>query len=247
MASYESFAAVYDRFMDQTPYDQWKENICSLFRQYNVTEHGQVVDLGCGTGKMTRRIGEAGYEMIGIDGSEDMLEIAKNTKNDDILYVLQDMRDIQLLEKADAMISICDCMNYMLDFDDLVQVFFGMRTYLKKDGIGIFDMNTRFKYETMLCENTFAENREDCSFIWENFYDPEDQINEYQLTLFIQNKNQCFDKYEELHFQRAYSMEEVKKAIQMSGLELKSILDVDTMKEPNKNSERLYYIVSNER
>lgn len=247
MGSYESFASVYDIFMDQTPYDVWDEKICHLLRQYGVTKGQEIIDLGCGTGKMTRRLKKDGYQVIGMDSSTEMLELARNQREDGILYVHQDMRELTLPEKVDAMVSICDCMNYMLEEDDLLQVFLSVKRYLKDHGVFIFDMNTRFKYETLLSENTFAENREDCSFIWENFYDPEDQINEYQLTLFIQNGAGAFDKFEELHFQRAYLVEEVTDVIERSGLSLKSILDVDTMREPTEESERLYYIVSNER
>src|SRR3712207_2044868 len=76
MACYESFAEIYDRFMDDVPYDRWRDNLLSLFHAYGIRD-GLVAELGCGTGNMTERMAKAGYDMTGIDRSEDMLQIAQ--------------------------------------------------------------------------------------------------------------------------------------------------------------------------
>ena len=104
-------------------------------------------------------------------------------------------------------------------------------------------MNTLYKYETLLAENTFAEDREECSFIWQNFYDQEDGINEYDLTLFIRMESGLYQKLRKMHFERAYETERDKGGTaSLAGFEIREVVDADTLKEPETESERLYFI-----
>ncbi len=242
MESYTSFAMVYDEFMDQTPYDQWYQNILQVFKKYGVPEQGKVLELGCGTGKMTRRLALSGYDITAVDYSLEMLEIARNSSEDGILYVFQDMADLELPQKIDAAVSICDCMNYLLEEKELLSAFRRVKTYLNPNGIFMFDMNSKYKYEHLLAQNTFAEDREDASFIWDNFYDEAQRINEYQLSLFIRNQKGTYDKFEEVHLQKAYEQDEVCDLLKRAGFEEVVILDVETMRQPGEKTERLYYI-----
>ena len=129
MEAYSSFAQVYDLFMDNVPYEEWSAYLISLLKEQGIAD-GLVLDLGCGTGKMTRLLRMAGYDMIGVDNAEEMLEIAKEAEYDraeetsgQILYLLQDMREFELCGTVNAVISVCDCLNYILDEDGLFQVF----------------------------------------------------------------------------------------------------------------------------
>ena len=172
-------------------------------------EGKSVLDLGCGTGSLTGLLAEAGYDMIGIDNSGEMLQMAMDKRaasGQDILYLLQDMREFELYGTGRAVVSICDSMNYMMEYRDLVQVFRLVNNYLDPRGVFIFDLNTEYKYRELLADNTFAEAREESSFIWDNFYDESSGINEYDLTLFIR-EGQLYRKYEETHFQKAYSLD----------------------------------------
>ena len=119
MESYRDFARVYDEFMDQTPYDEWLLNILNIFKEYKIDKDAQVLDLGCGTGKMARKLAREGYQVTAVDNSMDMLEIAASEEDDHILYVLQDMVSLELPQQVDAAVSICDCMNYILEEEDL--------------------------------------------------------------------------------------------------------------------------------
>lgn len=242
ITSYQSFAQVYDEFMDQTPYRQWGENIKQYLRKYRVRDGAEILDLGCGTGRMTKILKDLGYRMTGLDNSPEMLEIAAGLDDAEILYICQDMRELMLLHPADAVISTCDSLNYILEPDDLIQVFLRVRENLREDGVFFFDMNSSYKYETLLAENTFAEDREECSFIWQNFYDPSDCINEYDLTLFIRGESGLYQKFEEVHFQRAYKTEEIAEALRLAGFDVREVVDADTLKEPEPESERLYFI-----
>ena len=187
MEAYTGFAEVYDVFQDNVPYEEWCAYVTGLLAEYGVSG-GLILDMGCGTGSLTELLAKAGYDMIGIDNSGEMLQIAMNKSRDsglDILYLQQDMREFELYGTVRAVVSICDSMNYIMEYGDLVQVFRLVNNYLDPKGVFIFDLNTEYKYREMLADYTFAEDREESSFIWNNFYDEEDKVNEYDLTLFV--------------------------------------------------------------
>ena len=245
MEAYTSFAAVYDTFMDNIPYEEWGAYLKSLLKEYDV-KNGLVLDLGCGTGTMTEILAEDGYDMIGVDNSEDMLEIAMEKKVEsghDILYLLQDMREFELYGTVNAVVSICDSVNYITEEEELVEVFRLVNNYLDPKGIFIFDFNTEYKYREILGDCTIAENREECSFIWDNYYYEEEKINEYELSLFIQEEDsELYRKYEETHFQKAYTYETMRRLIEESGLEFVTAYDAFTHVKPSEKSERIYMI-----
>ena len=221
MASYQSFAQVYDTFMDNIDYDGWSAYLIGLLREYGICD-GLVLELGCGTGSMTERLAMAGYDMIGSDLSPDMLEIAMEKKDAsglNILYLLQDMREFELYGTVRAIVSVCDSMNYILEEEDLLQVFRLVNNYLDPGGMFIFDLNTTKKYRDM-GETTIAENREECSFIWENYYYEEEQINEYDLTIFVRGKKGLFHRFHENHYQRGYTLSQIKGCLKEAGMEL---------------------------
>lgn len=245
MEAYTGFAEVYDLFMDNIPYDEWGAYLKGLLHEYGIDD-GLVLDLGCGTGTMTEILAEAGYDMIGIDLSEEMLESAMEKREQsghDILYLCQDMREFELFGTVRAIVSICDSMNYILEEEELLGIFTSAaRNYLDYGGVFIFDLNTEYKYREILGEQTIAENREEGSFIWENYYDEEQMINEYNLTLFIREESDYYRKYEECHYQRAYTLETIEELVKRSGLRLLHIYDAFTHEPAREDSERVYVI-----
>lgn len=245
MDAYTSFASVYDTFMDNIPYEEWSKYLMGLLREYQV-EDGLVLDLGCGTGNMTELLAEAGYDMIGVDNAEEMLEIAMEKRVEsghDILYLLQDMRGFELYGTVKAIVSVCDSINYITEEEDLLEVFRLANNYLDPKGVFVFDFNTVYKYSEILGEQVIAEDREDCSFIWNNYYYEDEQINEYELSLFIrEGDSDLYRKYQETHFQRAYDLETIKNLIQESGLEYIAEYDAFTKNAPTDVSERIYVI-----
>lgn len=146
MEAYTEFAKVYDEFMEETPYEKWKEFIIEYLKRENI-EDGIVLDLGCGTGCLTRMLSDAGYDMIGVDSSFEMLDVARCSSDDSILYLAQDMREFELYGTVRAVVSSCDCINYITDVEELVEVFSLVNNYLDPKGIFIFDFNTKHKYE----------------------------------------------------------------------------------------------------
>lgn len=273
MDAYTSFARVYDMFMDNVPYEEWCDYITGLLKEYGIS-NGLVLDLGCGTGSMTELLAARGFDMIGVDCSEDMLEIAlekRMASGRDILYLQQDMRNLELYGTVRAVVCLCDSINYLLDVQDLETVFRLVNNYLDPGGIFIFDLNTEYKYRELLADRTIAENRDEGSFIWDNYYDEESRINEYDLALFIPAEEadagkmgegagpDCetgaasgsgtsgeglYRKYQETHFQRAYTLDEIREALERAGMEFLTWYDGDGdgRQVPREDSERIYVI-----
>lgn len=250
MEAYTSFAMVYDMFMDNIPYKEWCRYITGLLRDQGI-EDGLVLDLGCGTGTLTELLAGEGYDMIGVDSSEEMLEIAaekQRSSGREILYLLQDMREFELYGTVRAVISICDSINYLLEYQDLVDTFRLVNNYLDPGGIFLFDLNTRYKYEVLLADRTIAENREEGSFIWDNYFDKDSRVNEYDLALFIpENPEESrkesggrYRKYQETHFQKAFDLEEIFQALGEANLELIGCYDAFTREAPREDSQRVY-------
>lgn len=241
MDAYTSFAQVYDLFMDNVPYEQWGEYLESLFKEYGI-EDGLLLDLGCGTGKLTRYMAEKGYDMIGVDYAYEMLDIAKSQSDESILYLLQDMREFELYGTVRGIYSACDSINYILEEDELREVFALANNYLDPGGLFVFDINSPYKYRELLAENTFAETREEGSFIWENYFDEEEEINEYDLTLYVKEEDGRFQRFEESHFQKSYDLETIKRLLEEAGMEFVVAYDAYTKEPVSEEGEKILVI-----
>lgn len=277
MEAYTSFAKVYDTFMDETPYEDWTERIHEMIEKYGVSrpavsggtasghaevlgtkttasaldsERNLVLDLGCGTGTMTELLAARGYDMIGVDLAEEMLSIAMEKRAESgsqILYLLQDMRELELYSTVGTVVSVCDSLNYLLEDGDLLSTFRQVDTYLYPGGIFVFDFNTVYKYARVIGDTTIAENREECSFIWENFYHDEEEINEYDLTLFVQEKDGLYRKFTETHYQRGYTLEKMQQIAEQAGLQWVLAMDSDTGGEVTPQTERIFAVVKEQK
>lgn len=242
MEAYGGFAQVYDEFMDNVDYHQWCDYAIKLLNRYGV-KGGSLVEIGCGTGTGTMLFAKAGYEMIGIDISQEMLEIAEMKKeSEDIVYVLQDATELELPYRVPAMVSIGDSMNYITDYGDFTMVLKRVHQFLDDNGIFVFDLKTR-KYFSDIGDKTIAEDREDCSFIWENYFDAETNINEYYLSVFVRGDDERYDKYEEEHFQRGYTLDEVRQAVETAGLKIENIYEAFTDNAGREENDRVYVVV----
>ena len=236
--SYESFARVYDELMDNVPYGKWAARILQLFRKQGI-EGGLALELGCGTGKMLMQLGKAGYDMIGVDSSLDMLQIAREKCPADYLLLLQDMRSFELYGTVAVTVSVCDSINYIKDPEDLREVFCLVNNYLDPGGLFLFDFNTEHKYRDVIGETVIAEDREDVSFIWYNDYDQESHINEISLRVFVREREDLFRKFEETHFQRGYTLVEIRELLREAGMEFVDAWDGYEDRPAGPDSERI--------
>lgn len=272
--AYTGFAEVYDIFMDNVPYEKWYKRIqreldsfgmqaiklkdhrgLSEYAYNLLQEKNTILDLGCGTGTLTRMLRDDGYDMIGIDLSLEMLDIAreKETGENPVLYLCQDMREFELYGTVGAIISVCDSINYLLKEEDVIQTFQRVDNYLYPGGLFLFDFNTEYKYREIIGDTTIAENRKDCSFIWDNFYHEKEQINEYQLSIFIrdeieeENEEEQVEaipylRFDETHYQRGYTVEEMKQYLLQAGLEIVKFMDADTEETVTEKTQRVFVV-----
>ena len=151
------------------------------------------------------------------------------------------MREFELYGTVKAIVSVCDSLNYLLDEEDVIETFRLVNNYLDPKGLFVFDFNTVYKYKEVIGGATIAENREDCSFIWENYYHEEDEINEYEVTFFVK-EGELFRRFEETHYQRGYTPQQMKAFLEKAGLEFVSMADSDTGGEVTPESERIYMV-----
>ena len=209
-------------------------------------ERNTILDLGCGTGTLTELLACKGYDMIGVDNAQEMLQIAMDKRDrsgSDILYLLQDMREFELYGAVGAVISVCDSINYLLEEEEILQTFRLVHNYLYPGGVFIFDFNTVYKYASVIGDATIAENRENCSFIWENYYHEEEEINEYDLTIFARSEGEeRFLRFQETHYQRGYCLEQMRGLVEEAGLTVVETLDADTHDAVTPESERIYVV-----
>ena len=152
------------------------------------------------------------------------------------------MRELELYGSVRAVVSVCDSMNYILEEADLREVFSRVHEYLEEDGVFIFDLNTVYKYRDLLGETTIAENREEGSFIWENYFDEESAVNEYDLTLYIREDGATYRRFEEVHYQRAYDLKTIDRLLADAGMELAAAYDAFTKEPVRDDSERIYVV-----
>lgn len=242
---YEGFANVYDHMMNHIPYEEWFERLKSYLAEHGITS-GTICELGCGTGVMTELFAGAGFQMIGVDQSADMLAIATTKKmktGSDILYVEQKMENLELAEPVDAIISVCDSINYLLQEEALNAVFERVHKYLKPGGYLIFDMKTAYCYRNIIGNQTWVEQDEEVSYIWENYYYEDSDINEYMLTIFRkQQDSDLYERIEEAHYQKTYTIPALKILLNQNGLEVVDCFDETMQEKPTENSERVYIV-----
>ena len=241
MGSYEKFARVYDELMDNVPYEEWAQFILNLLQDRKITE-GLVLELGCGTGKLMTLLGKAGFDMIGVDNSVEMLQIAREKTSQDFLYLLQDMREFELYGTVKAIISVCDSVNYITKKEELRKVFQLVNNYLDPEGLFIFDFNTEYKYRELIGETVIAEDREDVSFIWFNEYDEESHLNDIDLKVFVQEEGDIYRKFQEEHIQRGYTLDEIKQLLEESGLIFLEAYEEYTTQAPQMDSGRIVVV-----
>lgn len=240
---YEGFANVYDQVMNHIPYEQWFERLKGYLAEHGTTS-GTICELGCGTGIMTELFAGAGFHMIGVDKSSDMLALAavrKEQSGSGILYLEQNMEELELAEPVDAVISVCDSLNYLLQEDALNAVFQKVYKNLKPNGYFIFDMKTAYCYRNIIGNQTWVEQDEDVSYIWENYYYEESDINEYMLTIFKkQPESGLYERIEEAHYQRAYTVDDLKMFLEQNGFEVTDCFNETMSEKPAADSERVY-------
>ncbi len=241
---YETLAGLYDYYMDEVPYEKWLDNMVGYFNKYG-NNIKNVLDLGCGTGSMSILLKQKGYDITGLDISEEMLAEAANKTYEaglKIDYICQDMVALEVAKPYDAVISLCDCMNYITEDAELKKVFKNCYKALKPGGLFIFDMNSPYKLREVLGCDSFCETSALSAYTCENYFDEESGINEYYVNFFIKEKDGKYSRHEEIHLERAYEISQVEAMLKEAGFEVLEIADSDTLNTPEETTERFYFV-----
>ncbi|MBM7615919.1 class I SAM-dependent DNA methyltransferase [Alkaliphilus hydrothermalis] len=243
MELYNDFAYVYDRLMEDVDYQRWVEYIEEIFRRQQVSPK-KILELACGTGNITIPLADKGHEVMAIDLSQDMLMVAKDkalSKGKEILFIQQDMTELQLEGEFDTVLCMCDGINYIIGETQLLDLFKKIKNHLVEGGLFIFDISSYYKLQNTLGNHTFGENQGDLCYLWENYFDEEEDILEMNLTFFIQEKN-LYKKFEEFHQQRAYTAEELLGLLKEVGFNAINYYNEFTFEEVQENSQRIFFV-----
>jgi SAM-dependent methyltransferase len=241
---YARFAEVYDLLTQDIPYSKWADYLQSAFLKFG-RDPKLVLELGCGTGSMAVELSKRGYEMIAADISSEMLSKAcekARAANTDILFLNQDMREFELYGTVDAVVCLLDSLNYLTSVSDLKKVFSLVHNYLNPGGLFIFDLNTPYKLSRILGNEVFYEVRDDASWIWENTYDCRKRCATFDLTFFVRNPDGLYERFDEIHKERAFKKEEILKALNQTGLKFAGDFGNLSFKSPSPKEERIFYI-----
>jgi len=249
MEIYRVFATMYDELMQDIPYQKWGEYIFECIKKrYKNVKKPLVLDLACGTGNMTMLLSKKSFDMIGVDLSIDMLATAQQKSYEQgqkILFLAQDMRELDLYGTIDAAVSVCDGLNYILEPADLYKVFERVHLFLNPGGVFIFDMNTEYKFKELFAKRSFEDTTQSgAAYEWDNNYDEVTKINEYRVCFYNTSNEQVWenDQFVEVHKQRAYDTEDVIQMLKTCGFTKVSVYHEYTNEPPRPDSIRITYI-----
>ncbi|MFD0715045.1 class I SAM-dependent DNA methyltransferase [Paenibacillus sp. GCM10027626] len=254
MQAYRQFAAVYDRLMEDMPYPDWLRFARQCWEKYGIP--ATVADLGCGTGSLSIPLARSGFQVYAIDISADMLTVGRskwdepparaiNPDSGSIRWLQQDMRDWELPEPVDAAISFCDCLNYLLEEEDVESAFRATYKGLKPGGLLIFDVHAPRQLEQYAEQQPFTLDERDVAYIWTSDYDEARREIEHHLTIFAREGNERgarFIRFEETHVQRAYEPSWIAGALRRAGFTSVEQYADFTFAAPDSEAERLFFV-----
>ncbi len=245
MNSYGEFAEIYDYLMHKDiNYEHLADYIENIFSHYGVNPD-LVCELACGTGNVTIPLAKRGYDMTAIDISEDMLGIARRKSEGlDILYLNQNMTDLDLYGTMGAFLCMIDGINYVLPPKSLLKMFTRMKTcFMDPGALFIFDISTRYKLKQIVGNNTFTYSDKNVFYTWQNRYIDGRNISDMLITFFVRTKNN-YKRFEERHLQHAYSVSELKTLLKKAGFENIDIYRPYTFEKPDDTDERIVFVCS---
>ncbi|WP_141994188.1 class I SAM-dependent methyltransferase [Bacillus sp. B4EP4a] len=244
--TYERFAYVYDELMKDAPYEKWLMILTAKLEQYGIGGR-KVLDLACGTGEMTVELAQHGFEVTGVDLSDEMLLVANEKAVKlglSIPLFQQNMAELEGLGQFDCVTIFCDSLNYLRDEEDIVKTFSRVHEHLKDGGLFLFDVHSIYKMEEIFRDNTFAVNGDEVSYIWECFPGVEPYSVEHDLSFFVRDESGMYDRFDELHYQRTYPVEQYKKWLEQAGFTVSEIL-ADLEDAPlAAETERILFVAS---
>ncbi|MFS0861632.1 class I SAM-dependent DNA methyltransferase [Fredinandcohnia sp. 179-A 10B2 NHS] len=243
--SYRQFAYIYDTLMSDVDYDLWISFLEKKRNQLGLSKQARILDLACGTGSISIKLSKEGYEVVGVDLSEDMLTVA-NTKameaGQRIDFFQQNMAEIEGLQPFDIIVIFCDSLNYLQTEDEVQKTFQNVYNLLKDDGMFLFDVHSIYKMKHIFLDGPFVTSDEEVSYIWNCFEGPYPNSVEHELSFFVQNVDDLYQRFDEFHIQRTFHIDQYKSWLEKCGFEVIDIT-ADFSETISETSERILFTV----
>ncbi len=243
---YDLLAPFYDKINEDIDYSLWASFIEKAVEQYGTRAPELWLDLGCGTGKMTLELARRGRDMTGIDYSPEMLNIARETALNegltDILWLCQDIRDFELYGTVDVCISCLDTINHLVTPKDLDKCFYLVHNYLAPDGLFIFDINGKYKFESIYADNSYVMEEDGAMCIWQNYYNEKTNKCNFYISLFEEREDGLFERYDEEQTERMYTIRSMKKHLEDNGFEYIGAFSDYNFTDATDSDERIYIV-----
>lgn len=239
--AYDIFSEFYDELMYDADYDKMAEYSDGVFKS-NGIDKGILLDLGCGTGNMSLRMSELGYDVIGVDKSTGMLSRAlSKSAGRNILYLNQDMEALDLYGTVDCCICYLDCLNHLDSIESVKKAIENVALFMNHGGIFIFDVNTVYKHRNILADNTFVKESEDTFCVWQNSLNDDNSVT---VTLdFFKEEDGLYSRCSEEFTEKAYPLEKLEKICNNSGFETIGIYDGYSSEKIKENTHRAVFVM----
>lgn len=237
--SYEAFASVYDILMQDVDYPKRTEYLLKIFNRYD-RKPTLLLDLACGTGGFAKEMLKNGIDVIGVDMSEEMLNIARENLPE-CLLLNQKAEELDLFGTVDGAVCLMDSLNHITDYASFCKAIERTALFLEKDRLFVFDVNTEYKHKNIIGNNSFVIESDGVFCTWQNATD-DNLITDIMLDFFVEQDSGEYSRFCEDFSERAYTKSQIENALNKADLEIVAVLDDMTFKEPEKTSERLYYV-----
>ena len=241
--AYDAFASAYDALNSDADYTAMADHIDKVFARSNIPRSSLVLDLGCGTGMLTRELDARGYDMTGVDSSEEMLGKAyeNSAQSGKILYLCQDITEFELYGTVAAAVCTTDTLNHLTDDESVAKVFSLLHNYLDPGGIFIFDVNSEYKFSSVYGQNDYVLEDEGCLLTWQNDYDPENATADFYLTLFEETDGGLWRRTDTEFSEKYHSPEKLTAMLAHCGFEVLSVTDSSTDGSISEKTQRLCF------
>lgn len=246
---YGDLASVYDALNADFDYEAYAEYIDAQIKAHKIHDTSLVLDLACGTGKITLLLRDRGYDMTGVDISESMLSVARDicyeNEIEDILWLCQSMQSFELYGTVDACVCCLDSLNYLTSLADLKKCFSLVHNYLIPDGVFVFDINTPYRFKNVYGQNAYILESDGALCAWQNDFNEKSGICRFYLSVFEENDDGTYSRFDEVQRERCYSMTQILNALKACGFEVLDIHGSLEGKSATENDEKWYFTVRN--